>query len=110
MEASSSSAYASDAWLAGLPFTGDALLGDATDSAAGGLATATTVAAGTGAVNGTGDGTGAGAGGVAGLLLMKLVDEPKMSGKGSPRTGRLEAPAGKAKGVGDCKRMQCVSP
>lgn len=46
--------------------------------------------------------TGAGVG-CTGRLLIKLVDAPKMSGKGSPRTGWLVVPTGMAKGIGVCK-------
>lgn len=47
--------------------------------------------------------TGAGAG-CTGRLLKKLVDAPKMSGRGSPRIGWLVVPTGMANGIGvaDC--------
>ena len=41
--------------------------------------------------------------GCTGRLLIKLVDAPKMSGRGSPRTGWLVVPTGMAKGIGVCK-------
>ncbi len=46
----------------------------------------------------TGDGAGC-----TGRLLIKLVDAPKMSGRGSPRTGWLVVPTGMANGIGVCK-------
>ena len=96
MEAPSSSACSSsDPGPVELPFTAGLLLGGASEAV--GVA-AGEEASGTAAVVNA----GATAGGDTGLLPRKLVDEPKMSGRGSPRTGRLVAPAGNANGTGAC--------
>ena len=96
VETSSSSAgSSSDTGLAELPFTAGLLLGETT-----GAADITAGEEASGIEVGVND--GATGGGDTGLLLRKLVDKPKMSGRGSPRTGRLVAPAGDANGIGGC--------
>ncbi len=42
-----------------------------------------------------------------GLLLIKPVEAPKMSGSGSPRTGWLVVPTGMANGIGVCRAGYC---